>query len=388
MMKRESSRVAFQPISLSPSDTAHVQVVTKAILDANLDRYQHFTDADNGKADPSLWKLVKTKDQLSAYVQRQRKYRAFPFQVNPLNQNCELQSLLLTGSISGTLGEAMHGMSNPQADDDLSHAAVISEIKSSTKSDSVMSTAMKWLELDVRMKSMGFVKNHDYVYVETIGILQSNGITLGYRLLHSADHPQAHTLPGRIRGQLSVCTFFRQVSENSVSVYTLGMIDSIGDKAQRVLISRLIKTLLTNLRNCGQKKRKYMPMMSGKLLGDVIKLGSHGGDHCCVICSKRVLRFGKLMTHRSTCSVCSGSVCSSCKLVQKKKCVTATLKVISRKVVFCSSAHCLNIALANVPYVSFAEQSTSAAGFYTGDYRWIWESGSRISASGNMSVAW
>ncbi|OWY90612.1 hypothetical protein PHMEG_00041183, partial [Phytophthora megakarya] len=343
-------------ISLSPSDTTQIQVFTKTILEANLDQYRHFPRADNGKADPSSWKLVKTKGQVSAYVQRQRKREAFPSQVYPTNETCALQSLLLTGTISGTLDDAMRGISNSQTDDDLSRAVVISKIKSSTKSDSFTSVVMKWMELDCRFKSMGLVKKHDYVYVETIGTLQqSDGIRIGYRLLHSVGHPQAPSLPGRMRGNLSVCTFFRQVNENSVSVFTLGMVDSMDDKAQRVLVPRLTKALLKNLKNCGERKKQYVPMMSSKLLGDVMKLGSEGGDHCCVICSKDVLRLGNLWSHRNTCSVCSASVCSSCKLVQKRRCVTGDLKVVRRKVVFCSSTRCLNTALTKAPDIYFVK---------------------------------
>lgn len=48
-------------ISLTPSDSTQLRVVAKAILDANLDRYQLFSDVENGTVDPSMWKLVKTK---------------------------------------------------------------------------------------------------------------------------------------------------------------------------------------------------------------------------------------------------------------------------------------------------------------------------------------
>ncbi|KAE9035590.1 hypothetical protein PR002_g7494 [Phytophthora rubi] len=94
-------------ISLTPSDSTQLQVVAKAILDANLDRYQLFSDVDNGRVDPNTWKLVKSKNEMRAYLQRQRRRVSFPFQVNPGEDNCALQSLLCVGSSPGTLDSVM-----------------------------------------------------------------------------------------------------------------------------------------------------------------------------------------------------------------------------------------------------------------------------------------
>ncbi|KAL4164209.1 hypothetical protein KRP22_004829 [Phytophthora ramorum] len=63
MSKEDSSTGPFRPISLSPTDKKLLQVITQTILKANFDRYQRFWGADDGKVNPSAWKLVKSKDQ-------------------------------------------------------------------------------------------------------------------------------------------------------------------------------------------------------------------------------------------------------------------------------------------------------------------------------------
>ncbi|KAJ8579051.1 hypothetical protein ON010_g147 [Phytophthora cinnamomi] len=186
-------------ISLTPSDSTQLQVVAKAILDANLDRYQLFSDVENGRVDPSLWKLVKTNNEMSAYLQRQRRLVSFPFQVDPGHDNCALQSLLCVGSTPSKLDRVMDKVANPR-EGDMSRAALLATITKPTTSDPFKSIKVKWMDLNVRFQSLGLVKNHDYVYVEATGVLHlPSGGRLGYQLLHSVDVPGAHDLPGLVR---------------------------------------------------------------------------------------------------------------------------------------------------------------------------------------------
>lgn len=157
--------------------------------------------------------------------------------------------MLCIGSAPGTVDDVMAGIVDPLFKpsqtktlfpNDLSGAVTLATVENPTPKEPFKSMSVKWLELDVRRRSMGFIKNRDYVYVESTGVeyIPRMG-QVGFHLMHSVDIPEANALPGRIRGKLSVCFFFRQEEmeeEDSVSIYVMWMMDSMNDQARRVII--------------------------------------------------------------------------------------------------------------------------------------------------------
>lgn len=328
----------FQPLSLSPSDTNQLQVVAKTILDANLNRYRRFLDVDEGNVNSRAWKHVKTTYRMRVYLERRSRQSFSPSQVDPAAHTSDLQPMLCVGSTSGKLDDVMFGIMNPSplCMSDLSRAAVLSPLKLLTTENPFRTIAVKWTELDVRLKAMGLVKNHDFVYVEATGSLQlPSGERVDYQLLHSVDIPQVHCLPGCVRAQLSVCSYFRQENETSVSVYVMGMMDPMGDRARQVILPYFVKTLLSTFKRtpCAKTNRPTQTLDT-----ELEKRGSLSRDNICITCLKRVWRLGKLASHKySTCNVCSRYVCSSCKVVTKLSFMTPELEMTQRKVIFCSS---------------------------------------------------
>ncbi|GMF58455.1 unnamed protein product [Phytophthora fragariaefolia] len=215
----------FRRMSFTPADMNELEVVTEDIVEANLNSYLQYWDVDNRKVDLSAWKLVKSKDQLRVYSERRWRARYSP-EDNSSSGNADLQSLLCVGATPGSLADVMLGLTSPTLEatrasasyvEYLSGAAVLSTVKEPTGGDPFKSTAVKWMELDVRRRSMGFVKNRDYVYVEATGIKHlPSGERLGYHIMHSVDIPQAHDLSGRVRAKLSTCSFFRQRGKDCV----------------------------------------------------------------------------------------------------------------------------------------------------------------------------
>ncbi|KAL4140912.1 hypothetical protein PRNP1_014480 [Phytophthora ramorum] len=64
MAKEEFVPGPFRRMKLATGDVKELQVVANAILEANLERYQQFTNAEFGKVDTNSWKYIKTKDQI------------------------------------------------------------------------------------------------------------------------------------------------------------------------------------------------------------------------------------------------------------------------------------------------------------------------------------
>ncbi|EGZ14409.1 hypothetical protein PHYSODRAFT_508226 [Phytophthora sojae] len=323
----------FRRMSLTPADMSELEVVAEGIVDANLAHYLLFWDVDNRKVNPNAWKLTKSKDQM--------------------------RSILCVGLIPGSLDDVMLGVMSPTLEitrtkasyvDDLSGAAVLSTVKEPTAADPFKSSAVKWMELDVRRRSMGFVKNRDYVYVEATGVKNlPSGESVGFHVMHSVDIPQAHDLSGRVRAKLSVCSFFQPRLDKSVAVYVMAIMDPMSDKIRRVVAPCFIKMLLSTVKyaHCGEMRKLSQALSERNAESKHAEPPS--GDHNCITCMKpmRVWRFGKIMGHRSACKMCFGFVCGSCKIEKKLSCMSPNMKMTQRKVTFCSS--CVSEALTATP---------------------------------------
>uniref|UniRef100_H3GZQ6 FYVE-type domain-containing protein n=1 Tax=Phytophthora ramorum TaxID=164328 RepID=H3GZQ6_PHYRM len=344
MAKEEFVPGPFRRMKLATGDVKELQVVANAILEANLERYQQFTNAEFGKVDTNSWKYIKTKDQIKVYAERRQKRRRF--QSSPTaDSDSELQSMLCVGSTPGTLDDVMLGILGPTLEsvrtksafvDDRSGSSVLSVAKAPTTEEPFDSVVVNWMELEVRRRSMGLVKNRDYIYLESTGIhLLPNGGRLGYRLMHSVDFPQAHVLEGRVRAKLSVCCFFRQETESSVSVYMMGMMDPMSDGVRRVIVPRFVKKMLAPLKYAHYGEMKKLTQALGERYAELKTIKTRDPDHNCTACMKHLGRLGKLVGHHSTCKLCFRYVCNSCRVEKEMSFVTLDLKMTQRKVTFC-----------------------------------------------------
>uniref|UniRef100_H3GZQ5 FYVE-type domain-containing protein n=1 Tax=Phytophthora ramorum TaxID=164328 RepID=H3GZQ5_PHYRM len=344
----------FRRMSLTLADMNELEAVAKTIVEANMDPYLQFWELDNRRVSPNDWKLIKSRDGMHVYTER--RWRRRPSLVD---SGSDLQSILCVGSTPGTLDDVMLGVMSPTLDvtrtkasymNDLCGAAVLSTVKEPTSEDSFKSVAVKWMELDVRRRSMRLAKNRDYVYVEATGVKTlPSGERLGYHVMHSVDIPAAHELSGRVRAKLSVCSFFRQKQGNSVAVYALAMMDPMSDRVRRVVLPCFIKTLLSTLKyaHCGEMKKLSQAL--SERYAELKHVGPPSPDHNCISCMKpvRVWKFGQLMSMHGTCKLCFGYVCHSCKIDKKLSFTTPDLKTTQRKVTFCSS--CISDVMAVSP---------------------------------------
>jgi len=348
MAKAEFVASPLRRMKLAPGDVRELQDVANAILEANLERYQHFTDVENCKVDPQAWKYIKAKDRVKVYSERRPKRRRSAFQSpSSDDEESELQSMLCIGSTPGTLDDVMLGIVTPTLEsirtktsfiDDRSGSAVLAIAQRPTTDEPFQTTVVNWMELVVRRRSMGLVKNRDYIYLEATGLrMLPNGARLGYRLMHSVDFPQAHELEGRVRAKLSVCCFFRQETESSVSVYMMGLMDSMSDGVRRMIVPRFIKRMLSPLQYAHYGEMKKLTQALGERYAELKTLKTRDRDHNCVACKKRLGRLGKLVGRHGTCKLCFKYVCSSCRVEKEMSFVTLELKMTQQNVTFCPS---------------------------------------------------
>ncbi|GMF45496.1 unnamed protein product [Phytophthora fragariaefolia] len=352
MVKGRFTVNPFKELVLTPEDVNNLHEISNAILDSNVSRYEDYINVDKGKVDPAQWKLVKSKDNAKVYQEKS----TGASNAAPLPQSSgsskDLPSLLCVGTTVGDMEDMMFGVVNPTLEimrikasyvEDLSGAAVLANIVDPTIENPFNSLVVKWMEMDIPLQSMGLVRNRDYIYVEATGFVHlANGEKVGYHILHSVNFPETHDLPNRVRANLSICGFFRQVRPNASEIFVTGLMDPGGDMIRMLVVPTMANAFLSTLKysHCGQMKK--LQYILEKRYAEAKELGTPNREHICVSCSVPITnrRLGDFGKTDATCKLCFGYVCHSCKIQRKLSFVTPDLLLAQRKVTFC--AVCLN----------------------------------------------
>ncbi|KAE9054394.1 hypothetical protein PF007_g32653, partial [Phytophthora fragariae] len=212
----------FPELALNEADKASLQDLANEYIVSNLDLCMKFINSGR-KVDPRRWKPLKEKEGLKVYSERRSSVgMATPDEAT----GAGLPTILCVGTKEGKLDDLMFGIVSEDLEtmrikasyaDSFSAAAVLDGVVMPSLEDPFRSLVVKWMELDIPFKSTGLVKNRDYVYVEGIGIVKNAaGERFGYSLLHSVNFPQTHSLPNRVRGNISFIAYWRQVSNNTM----------------------------------------------------------------------------------------------------------------------------------------------------------------------------
>ncbi|OWZ11790.1 hypothetical protein PHMEG_00015139 [Phytophthora megakarya] len=202
----------------------------------------------------------------------------------------------------------MYGVVNPTLEDmrikasyvhDFDGAAVLSTIVEPTVDEPFTSVVVKWMEMDIPLRRTGVVQNRDYVYLECTGFVRmANGDRAGYHFLHSIDFPQIPKLSNRVRGDLSICGFFRQFGPNVIDVCKTGLMDPAGDMIRMLAVPVMTEAFLSPLR----------------ALRSDAEVDVENGE-----------------------GSCGSSATCSCKIKKKISLVTADLTLSERKINFCTA---------------------------------------------------
>ncbi|CAH0479611.1 unnamed protein product [Peronospora belbahrii] len=321
----------FDDLTLTDEDRMKlVQVVDKLALAKFAEYEEHLNN--NKKVDRSRWKKVSTSGTTAAYMERKKS-----------NPNSPLAEMLFVGPLPGTLDENMFGFINPTLDsmrinasylNNFSAAAVLATIVEPTVDDPFRAVVVKWMEVDIPGASFGIVWNRDYVFVEGSGILYlKNGERVGYHVYHSVNFRETHELPNRVRGDMSLSAIFRQEGGRTDCRGT-GILALGGEIVSKMAVMKMAQSVMSGMKYsyCGQMKK-----LAWLLEQNYTELGNQSAsivEHHCVTCSKSVKGslFGKSNT---TCRLCFGALCGSCKVSKKLSFISPDLELSQRKVSFC-----------------------------------------------------
>ncbi|GMF20581.1 unnamed protein product [Phytophthora lilii] len=350
MVKDRFTANPFGGLALSAADSSNLLDIVNTIVHTSLERYENFWTIEKAKVNTDKWKLIKSRENTHVFIEQHSQRTSSHNQSGEYID--ELPSLLSVGTTSGTLEDVMLGVVNPTLEsmrvkasyvNDLSAAAVLLNVIMPNQVDPFRSVVVKWMELDIPLQSTGLVHNRDYIYVEATGITETfDGERIGFHVLHSVNFPETHSLPNRVRANMSICGFFRQVRPNLVSVYVTGIMDPVGNERVRgLVVSNMASALLSTLKyaHCGQMKKLAWALGTAYSKSKVV--GAPDPERVCVTCRKTVSRrvgdFGK---NSDACKLCFGIICSTCKLQRKLSFVGSDLRLEQRKVAFC--AVCMN----------------------------------------------
>ncbi|CAH0478864.1 unnamed protein product [Peronospora belbahrii] len=336
----------FPNLEPSVAEKAELQALVTTFIDEHLPNYKKYTSSKTCKVDTNRWKLVKTQD-VRLYSDRDTTNKRHSANKSE-NKASNLPVVLCEGSVPGKLEDVMFGIVSPTLelmrlkasyiDDNISSASLLSQVVKPTPEDPLQSLVIKWMQLDLPLSSTNLVKNRDFVYMEATGLLQTRDRErVGYHIQHSIGLPQAPELPGRVRGNIHFCAFFRQDWDLSVEMYATGVCDPGGPVLKSLLLYPMSLMLLasTEYAHCGEMKKLAWIMQHRN--AQKKQMGTKRNDDNCVMCSSPVShsRMGKLSTTRGSCKLCFNAVCRSCRVRKLVTFVEPDLNYNKRKVTFC-----------------------------------------------------
>ncbi|KAI9910805.1 hypothetical protein PsorP6_010897 [Peronosclerospora sorghi] len=334
----------FPDLCLSTSDQESLRDFAYTFIDENVEKYEAYLATVGPKIDPRKWKLLKRRGDTAVYLEREPMRRA------PVpGSKTTHPEFLMTGITWGTVDDCMFGAVNPTLEsmrikstyvEDMSAGAVLASLEVPTVDEPFQSMAVKWMELDLPLASTALVTNRDYVYLECTKIVRlTSGERVGVMILHSVDFPQTKALPGRIRANLTVCCIFRQLGPDTIDLYGSGCVDpGVGDLAKSFILSSIASHYLSTLKYAHCSKMKKMTRLLAKRYALAKELGTPTRASICVTCTTPMskLRLGDYgKSESSTCKLCAGYLCRSCKIQRKLTFVASDLELEQRKVAFC-----------------------------------------------------
>ncbi|EGZ23075.1 hypothetical protein PHYSODRAFT_478967 [Phytophthora sojae] len=322
----------FEELTLTDEDRAQLIDIADALVLAKVEEYEEYLNSDK-QVDLNRWKKFTSSGATTTYLERKKS-----------NPESNMPETLMTGPLPGSLDEIMFGLISPTLEairikasylNDFSAAAVLATIIEPTPDELFRSVLVKWMEIDIPGASLGIVRNRDYVYLESSGVMHTkSGERVGYHLFHSVNFPQTHKLPSRIRGNMSLSCIFHQEGPDKTDCRGTGIMDPGGDMIRVMAVMGMVQATMAGLKYsyCGQMKK--LAWLLEQKHAEFREKGVPETGSECVTCSKHIKasRFGK---SSSSCKLCFGALCGSCKVSKKLTFIAPDLELSQRKVSFC-----------------------------------------------------
>uniref|UniRef100_K3W6B3 FYVE-type domain-containing protein n=1 Tax=Globisporangium ultimum (strain ATCC 200006 / CBS 805.95 / DAOM BR144) TaxID=431595 RepID=K3W6B3_GLOUD len=347
-MSRPKLVSPFAPLQLTLEDVERLEQLAQHFVANAVAQYEEYLRVDERKVDESVWKFVKQRENVRAYVERKRPKppsqesvnrtaRASSSTILTTSQQSDMPVMLIVGSTTGTLDDSVYGMMEHSAEDariktsyvrnNVSDVALLATLVEPTQEDPFRSVTIKWIEIEQAWLAKPFMKKCDFVFLEISGVTRlSTGERAGYHLMHSVHFPQTHALPTHSRGNISLAGIGSQVpGSHEIDVCLRGILDPGGHAVRILVVNALVVSLMSLWKyvDCGQSKKLKWLLRRSYDNQQKEPGASNAAAHtqtqplCCSMCTKApsVLSRSVLKDSRKRyCSLCAQYVCSSCRI--------------------------------------------------------------------------
>ncbi|RLN60588.1 hypothetical protein BBJ28_00011504 [Nothophytophthora sp. Chile5] len=365
---KSTTELAPPALTMSEQDSDLLRELAETLAVHNIQQYNTLLKTKDGFADPRRWKELRRKDGVRIYRER-AKHNGCP----------TTPSLLLLGTVEGTLDDVMYGsvattdeairIKSTCTQDGVVDSKVLHELVTPTVDDPFHHVSVKW-----RL----YNNQRDFVSLDTTGIAQTvKRERIGYNISHSVafaqipDFKEAH---GIERGNMSVCSLYLQKTPTTVECYVRGFFDF---HTQNEMVNTMsLQAIATQWASFARKREcalmKKLVWRMRKRSGSTTTLSLHerrpsfiqqrpaANPGRCPVCAKS---FGFLNTHRKSCKSCLREVCTRC-CSKRLVCVVAPDQrtVLEKKRSFCST--CLSDAASSDALEVAREELASSTAYH------------------------
>ncbi|CEG45130.1 hypothetical protein F443_16918 [Plasmopara halstedii] len=307
----------------------------------NVQQYNTLLKTKDGFADRRRWKELRRKDGVRIYRERTRN-----------NGLPSIPSLLLLGTLEGTLNDVMYGAvaTTDEAirfrtsciQDGVVDSKVLHELAHPSMDDPFHHVSVKW-----RL----YNNQRDYVSLDTTGIAYTvKRERIGYNISHSvafADVSGTEEMHGIERGNMSVCSLYIQKTPTTVECYVRGFFDfhTQNEMVNTMSLQAMASQWASFTRNAECALMKKLVWRMQKLSGRPTSQSLFNDNSSftlkpaavtrgqCAVCFKS---FGFLGAKVKSCKSCLRRICSKC-CSRKFVCIVApSQSVVEEKHDFCS----------------------------------------------------
>jgi hypothetical protein len=395
MKSAQWSKNAFPPLTLSAEQQQTFRHLARGLVRETLGHFLAFDRlprAEQDLAKHKRWKAVKTRDSLTVFKERDPPKTLSgtsfdtPERQRMAHDEWQMPKLLVgVGAIVGSLDDVMYGVTTPDAEAMLLKAAIVrsalvdgavlAQIDGPTPEEPFRFVGVKWVVKGPPATLRGFVQPRDLVFVESTGVFtRSNGVRIGYQLLHSVDLDGYGPLAERslTRGRISSCTIFRESQGGRrVDVYVRGYVEQHGMLLDSVALKAASTGFLSswNAVECSHVKKLMWLLKNPHLVtwkedaaararGPDARAPARStasssfdgpssvhlrnltlaspNDRCGGTCGRK-LKKAKSVGLCRVCSLCQVPMCAKCRVSKKLAYATSELKLERRESVICRS---------------------------------------------------
>ncbi|KAF1326362.1 hypothetical protein FI667_g8494, partial [Globisporangium splendens] len=359
-MKFPTKQRLLLELTLSDSEKAHHVTLAKTLVSHTIAQYEDYDSEYNHQVNREQWKPVKHRESLTVY--KQKKWHR-PKEMAPRHgthssssdsasssaqsrTSWSIPTLLMVGTIAGTLDDVMYGVATFDAPsmllkttythDELVDGEILNQIHGPTGDDPFRFLGLKWIVKGNPAAVSKIVRPRDLVFLESTGIQQlANGDRIGYHLMHSVDLPGYGPLKTKsiLRGRVSSCIVFKQLENGTVDVYMKANFEPNGKVSESVAVLSAANglTYCSRAVYCAQHKKLAWLLTNRYKRSATVASDLRHSD--CATCGKSARVFRR---HLTTCQLCRGPMCSTCRVTKRISYIGSGVKEIDERAIpFC-----------------------------------------------------